>query len=68
MGLAARSRRLSRRSESTSCAFVYGSIAKGTDTARSDIDLMVISEAAYPELYDALQEAEEILGRPVPRT
>ena len=25
-------------------AFVYGSIAKGTDTAQSDIDLMVISD------------------------
>ena len=25
-----------------STAFIYGSVAKGTDTARSDIDLMVI--------------------------
>jgi hypothetical protein len=25
-------------------AFVYGSVAKGTDTARSDIDLMVIGD------------------------
>jgi predicted nucleotidyltransferase len=47
-------------------AFVYGSIAKGTDTAQSDIDLMVISaDVAYPELYSALQEAEAALGRPV---
>src|SRR5882724_10613861 len=35
-------------------AFVYGSVAKGTDTARSDIDLMVIGdELNYSELYDA---------------
>jgi predicted nucleotidyltransferase len=47
-------------------AFVYGSIAKGTDTARSDIDLMVVcDDLAYSDLYDALQDAEATLGRPV---
>ena len=47
-------------------AFVYGSIAQGTDTARSDVDLMVICEdLAYSDLYDALQAAEAILHRPV---
>lgn len=47
-------------------AFVYGSIAKGTDTAQSDIDLMVLGDdLAYPDLYSALQEAEATLRRPV---
>jgi predicted nucleotidyltransferase len=47
-------------------AFVYGSVAKGTDTARSDIDLMVIGdELNYSDLYTALQDAEELLKRPV---
>lgn len=47
-------------------AFVYGSIAKGTDTARSDIDLMVIGDdLTYTDLYAALRDAEEVLGRPV---
>lgn len=47
-------------------AFVYGSIAKGSDTAQSDIDLMVISDdLAYPDVYSALQEAELKLGRTV---
>jgi predicted nucleotidyltransferase len=47
-------------------AFVYGSIAKGTDTAQSDIDLMVIcDDLAYSDLYSALQKAEAALGRPV---
>ena len=33
-------------------AFIYGSIAKGSDTATSDIDLMVISdEVAYADLF-----------------
>jgi len=47
-------------------AFVYGSIAKGTDTAQSDIDLMVIcDDLAYSDLYGALQAAEATLRRPV---
>jgi len=50
-------------------AFVYGSVAKGTDTARSDIDLMVIGdELNYSELYAALQNVEDILGRKVSPT
>jgi predicted nucleotidyltransferase len=47
-------------------AFVYGSVAKGADTARSDIDLMVIgNDLTYTDLYEALQKAERILDRPV---
>lgn len=47
-------------------SFIYGSIAKGTDTAKSDVDLMVISEdLAYADLYGALQQAEGTLRRPV---
>lgn len=52
--------------ESIQAAFVYGSIAKGTDTAQSDIDLMVIcDDLSYADLYGALQEAEATLRRPV---
>jgi predicted nucleotidyltransferase len=47
-------------------AFVYGSVAKGTDTARSDIDLMVIGdELNYSDLYTAAQNAEDKLRRKV---
>jgi len=47
-------------------AFVYGSVAKGTDTAKSDIDLMVFAHATgYSEIYGALQKAEKILMRPI---
>ena len=50
-------------------AFVYGSIAKRADTARSDIDLMVIGDdLAYADLYAALQKAETILHRQVSPT
>lgn len=47
-------------------AFVYGSIAKRTDTARSDIDLMIVSDTvAYPDVMTALHEATQRLGREV---
>jgi predicted nucleotidyltransferase len=47
-------------------AFVYGSVAKGRDTAHSDIDLMVIGdELTYSDIFAALQEAEKTLDRPV---
>jgi len=50
-------------------AFVYGSVAKGMDTARSDIDLMVIGDGLnYSELYAALQNVESALGRKVSPT
>ena len=47
-------------------AFIYGSVAKGTDTADSDIDLMVIGdEVAYADLFRLLSAAEQRLGRKV---
>lgn len=47
-------------------AFVYGSLAKGTDRAGSDVDLMVISrKLEYAKLYEALQKAEAALGRTI---
>ena len=48
---------------------MYGSVAKGMDTALSDIDLMVIGEDLnYSELYGALQNVESALGRKVSPT
>jgi predicted nucleotidyltransferase len=47
-------------------AFVFGSVAKGHDSAASDIDLMVVSDAlSYADLFAALEPAVESLGRPV---
>ncbi len=47
-------------------AFVYGSIAKQTDTATSDIDLMIIgTDLSYGALYSALQKVEKSLGRSI---
>jgi predicted nucleotidyltransferase len=45
-------------------AFVFGSTAKGSDRARSDVDLLVISETVeYAELLEALSTAESDIGR-----
>lgn len=50
-------------------AFVYGSIAKGEDTAASDIDLMVVGERlTYADLFSALEDASARLGRKVAPT
>lgn len=47
-------------------AFIYGSVARGSDTASSDIDLMLISEGlGYADVFETLQAAETRLGRPV---
>jgi predicted nucleotidyltransferase len=47
-------------------AFVYGSVAKGTDTAQSDIDVMVVGDDLnYSDLYSALQHAEDRLLRKI---
>ncbi len=55
--------------EEIRAAFVYGSTAKGSDSAQSDIDIMVISDVlTYPEVYEALQPAEAILSRSVDPT
>ncbi len=52
--------------DSIKAAFVYGSTAKGTDVARSDIDVMVISDVlTYPDVYEALEPAEQVLARSV---
>jgi len=60
---------LERHVDNIRTAFVYGSVAKGTDTANSDIDLMVIGDKLnYSELYAALQNVESALGRKVSRT
>ena len=47
-------------------AFVFGSVAKGNDTATSDVDLMIIGdEVAYADLFALVSQAEQRLGRKV---
>ena len=47
-------------------AFVVGSVAKGSDTASSDIDLMLVSDAlTYADAMAALHPLMERLGREI---
>lgn len=47
-------------------AFVYGSVAKRTDTASSDIDLMIVSDTLrYPDVLGALHALIEQMGREI---
>lgn len=46
-------------------AFVFGSIAKGTDTHRSDIDLVVVGDVPLMALTDAMFSVEQAIGRPL---
>lgn len=60
---------LARKARAIRAAFLYGSVARGTDKARSDIDLMVISDSLrYADLFETLQAAEAVLGRTVSPT
>jgi uncharacterized protein len=46
-------------------AFVFGSIAAGTETTESDVDLMVIGGATHRQAASGLRRAGETLGREV---
>ncbi len=49
-----------------SLALIYGSIAKRSDTAASDIDLLIVSdELTLEEIYAALAPVEKLLDRSV---
>jgi predicted nucleotidyltransferase len=53
-------------SDKIQAAFIYGSIAEGRDTAKSDIDVLIIGkELTYADIVDALSKGEMKLGRPV---
>lgn len=60
---------LADRMERIQFAFVFGSVARGADTAASDIDVLVVAEdLAYGELFERLSTAETRLGRTVSPT
>ena len=46
-------------------AFVFGSVANGTDTSRSDIDLVAVGTAPLIALSEALYHTEQELGRTI---
>ena len=47
-------------------AFIYGSVAKGEETAQSDIDLFIVSDSlSYADAMNNLATSEAVLGRTV---
>lgn len=46
-------------------AFIYGSVAKNEETAKSDIDLMVVGEIDEAELHDLVSQIEGDIGRSI---
>lgn len=46
-------------------ALIYGSIAKGSNRARSDLDLLVVGAIPFGELVRLLQPAEQKIGREI---
>ncbi|HPL68303.1 MAG: hypothetical protein BWX99_01530 [Deltaproteobacteria bacterium ADurb.Bin151] len=47
------------------CAFIYGSIARGSEKADSDVDVFVVGRVTFLDVVAALNKAQEILGREV---
>ena len=60
---------LAPKSDQIRAAFVYGSIAKGGDTASSDVDVMIISDSlTYADLFGMLEDASARIGRKIAPT
>ncbi len=49
-------------------AFVFGSMAKGTGDVKSDVDVLIVGEASFADISEALQTAHERLRREVTPT
>jgi predicted nucleotidyltransferase len=48
-----------------SVAFVYRSVAREEETAKSDVDLMVVGKATLDEVLSRLSPVEKRIGRPI---
>jgi predicted nucleotidyltransferase len=46
-------------------ALVYGSVARGEENHRSDVDLLVVGSVPFSEVVKALRDAQETLGREI---
>lgn len=46
-------------------AFVFGSMARGTESADSDIDLLIVGAVEFGSVVDALQAAQQLLARDI---
>ena len=56
---------LSPKEDQVWVAFIFGSVARGADDRRSDIDIIVLGSISFGDLVSLLSPAEEILGREI---
>jgi len=56
---------LSSKAKKIRIAFIYGSVASGSDDRKSDIDVMVVGNISFGEIVDLLSSAEEQLSREI---
>jgi predicted nucleotidyltransferase len=52
-------------SESIDVAFIFGSVARGAETAGSDVDVLIIGSADFGKVVDAVYPAQQRLGREI---
>lgn len=46
-------------------AFVYGSVARGTESSESDIDVLIVGDITFQEAVSALYPSQDIVGREI---
>jgi len=49
-------------------AFIFGSMAKGTADAKSDVDVLIVGDGSFANISAALLPAQERLGREITPT
>ncbi len=64
-GLAIPLRQALEKTDNVETAAVYGSVASGTDTGLSDIDLLVVGAPDELAFHETVSTIEEQLGRPI---
>lgn len=52
-------------SQQIAVAFVYGSMAQGTDTPHSDVDVMILGDTSFASAVNALYDSQTTLGREI---
>ena len=51
--------------EAIDLSFIYGSVARGTETVGSDVDLLIVGATDFGSVVDSLHGVQEKLGRDV---
>jgi uncharacterized protein len=57
-----------RKVKEIQLAFIFGSMARGADDAKSDVDVLIVGNASFADIAEALLTAQERLGRPITPT